>query len=125
MDGLRPSALCSNFDEEIGAAGSHCRGSRSIEEREPELLYVFSVPARPTFADLVGMTLEACGPLWDAITARRIFSHPLPQHFFGDFPSLVSEIQPFFAIDIEVVNPGLRRHAGHASNVCPTTGPAR
>ena len=108
--------------KEIGAAGSHCRGSRSIEEREPELLYVFSVPARPTFADLVGMT---GGPLWDASTARRIFSHPLPQHFFGDFPSLVSEIQPFLAIDIEVVNPGLRRHAGHASNVRPTTGPAR
>ena len=91
-------------------------------EERPELLYVFWIPARPTFTDLVGM---ACGLLCDAITARRIFSHSLPQHFFGDFPSLVSEIQPFLAIDIEVVNPGLRRHAGHARNVCPTTGPAR
>jgi hypothetical protein len=93
-----------------------------LKSGNPELLYVFWVPARPTFADLVGMT---CGPLCDAITTRRIFSHSLPQHFFGDFPALVSEIQPFLAIDIEVVNPGLRRHAGHASNVCPTTGPAR
>ena len=53
--GLGP---CVQILMKIGAAGSHCRGSRSIEEREPELLYVFWVPARPTFADLVGMTLR-------------------------------------------------------------------
>jgi len=29
-----------------------------LKSGEPELLYVFWVPARPTFADLVGMTLR-------------------------------------------------------------------